>query len=237
MKLKIDNISRGFDKKTVIKDASFEFEKGHIYALLGKNGAGKTTLFNCISESLKLEGGSITLIGDGGEELNVGNNVGFAYSTPMLPEFLTGLEFIKFYKDIHGSVDPKTPDEYMEEFLFSPEDRTKLIREYSQGMKNKLQMMSLFISNQPVILLDEPMTSLDLIAAHEIKELLLRMQEDHIIILSTHIMQLANDICDRIVLLNNHKLSAVEFNEGNRDELEAYILEALREDYKNEADE
>ena len=102
MKLKLKNISKSFDNKIILDDIDFIFEKGKIYGLLGRNGAGKTTLFNCISEELSLDTGNISLINDNNlEESLDSSNIGYVYSDPILPDFLTGYEFIKFYIDIH----------------------------------------------------------------------------------------------------------------------------------------
>ena len=97
MKLKLNNITKNFDNKKILDSVDFTFEKGKIYGLLGRNGAGKTTLFNCISEELPLDSGSVSLINDEGLEKNIdSSNIGYVYSDPILPDFLTGYEFIKF---------------------------------------------------------------------------------------------------------------------------------------------
>ena len=116
--------------------------------------------------------------------------MGYAFSTPVLPEFLTGYEFIKFFLDIHkGKIEnPLTVEEYAQMVGLDLPDLDRLLKGYSHGMKNKMQMLCLLISKPPIILLDEPLTSLDVVAAHEMKELLLAMKKDHIIILSTHIL-------------------------------------------------
>lgn len=234
MKLNVIDISKKFGEKDVLKGASFTFEKGKIYGLLGRNGAGKTTLFNCISGDLRYESGSVSITDEYDNDVTESNEIGLAFSTPVLPEFLTGYEFIKFYMEIHNVNEGKTAVDYLKQLHFTDEDMNKLIKGYSQGMKNKLQMLTFFISHPAVILLDEPMTSLDVVVAHEMKEILLSMKEDHILILSTHIMQLAADLCDEIVLLHDGKLLGLE-TEGKDDrELEQYVMELLKEDYRDE---
>ena len=198
MKLIVNEIEKKFEEKEVLKGASFTFEKGKIYGLLGRNGAGKTTLFNCISHEIDFEGGSVSLEENGQNRPVDFDMMGYAFSTPVLPEFLTGYEFIKFFLDIHkGKIEnPLTVEEYAQMVGLDLPDLDRLLKGYSHGMKNKMQMLCLLISKPPVILLDEPLTSLDVVAAHEMKELLLAMKKDHIIILSTHILQLAQDMCD-----------------------------------------
>jgi ABC-type Na+ transport system ATPase subunit NatA len=99
--------------------------------------------------------------------------VGYVLSTPVVPEFLTGYEFVKFFLEISG--DPgntgRTPDDWLALVGIDPEDRHRLMRGYSHGMKNKVQMLCFLIGRPPVILLDEPLTSFDVVAALEMKNL------------------------------------------------------------------
>lgn len=229
MKLIVNEIEKKFEEKEVLKGASFTFEKGKIYGLLGRNGAGKTTLFNCISHEIDFDGGSVSLEENGENRPVDFDMMGYAFSTPVLPEFLTGYEFIKFFLDIHkGKIEnPLTVEEYAQMVGLDLPDLDRLLKGYSHGMKNKMQMLCLLISKPPVILLDEPLTSLDVVAAHEMKELLLAMKKDHIIILSTHILQLAQDLCDEIVLLHQGKLSRVDDLDCHDQGFEEHVMELL----------
>lgn len=229
MKLIVNEIEKHFEEKEVLKGASFTFEKGKIYGLLGRNGAGKTTLFNCISHEIDFEGGSVSLEENGENRPVDFDMMGYAFSTPVLPEFLTGYEFIKFFLDIHkGKIEnPLTVEEYAQMVGLDLPDLDRLLKGYSHGMKNKMQMLCLLISKPQIILLDEPLTSLDVVAAHEMKELLLAMKKDHIIILSTHILQLAQDLCDEIVLLHQGKLSGVDDLDCHDQGFEEHVMELL----------
>ena len=229
MKLIVNEIEKKFEEKEVLKGASFTFEKGKIYGLLGRNAAGKTTLFNCISHEIDFDGGSVSLEENGENRPVNFDMMGYAFSTPVLPEFLTGYEFIKFFLDIHkGKIEnPLTVEEYAQMVGLDLPDLDRLLKGYSHGMKNKMQMLCLLISKPPIILLDEPLTSLDVVAAHEMKELLLAMKKDHIIILSTHILQLAQDLCDEIVLLHQGKLSGVDDLDCHDQGFEEHVMELL----------
>ena len=112
----------------------------------------------------------------------------------------------------------------------APEDRSKLLKDFSHGMKNKMQMLLNLISRPKILLLDEPLTSLDVVVAEEMKQLLRVMKEDCIIIFSTHIMDLALDLCDDIVLLNHGVLEAVDKSNLDSAEFKEKIIAALRED-------
>ena len=102
MKFIIEHIEKHFEKKEVLRDIDFVFEEGKIYALLGRNGAGKTTLFNCINRDIKSDGGSFYLEEDGVKKEVKAEDIGYVLSTPTVPEFLTGREFLKFVLDING---------------------------------------------------------------------------------------------------------------------------------------
>lgn len=93
MKLIIHDIRKQFDKKEVLKGASFTFEKGKIYGLLGRNGAGKTTLFNCINEDIRVDSGSFEIEENGKRRLIISEDIGYVLSIPVVPEFLTGRSF------------------------------------------------------------------------------------------------------------------------------------------------
>ena len=174
MKLILENIEKAFEKKQVLKGATFEFEKGKIYGLLGRNGAGKTTLFNCVSGELKADKGNIKLQEDDYTAALDYSKIGFVFADPVLPEFLTGYEFLKFFIDINKDKikELKSIEEYFNIIKIDEEDRFRLIKGYSHGMKNKLQMLCFLITRPPVILLDEPLSSFDVIVALEIKNLL-----------------------------------------------------------------
>ncbi len=230
MKLVIENLVKNFDKKEVLRGANFSFSKGKIYGLIGRNGAGKTTLFNCISNDLKPDKGEIYTEVDGAKLKPDMEDIGFVLSEPIVPEFLTAREFVKFILEVQGvsSEATKTIDEYLEWIGIMEEDRDKLLRDFSHGMKNKMQMLVNLIAEPTIILLDEPLTSLDIVAAEEMKKLFRSKRDNHITILSTHILELALDLCDEIVILNNGILTPVIKDELNDEGYKEKIISILR---------
>ncbi len=231
MKLIIKNLKKNFEQKQVLKDINYEFERGKIYGLLGRNGAGKTTLFNCLNEDLEIDGGEF-YIDDGGVRKLCAEDLGYVLSTPNVPEFLTGREFLKFFIDINRKriTDLKSVDEYFDFMKIEVEDRDKLLKDYSHGMKNKMQMLVNIISNPDVLLLDEPLTSFDVVVAEEMKQMLKEIKNNHIIIFSTHIMELALDLCDEIVVLNKGVLTEIDRKGVDNEQLKEKIIEELKED-------
>ena len=232
MKLVLEHLSKRFEKKEVLRDIGFTFEDGKIYGLLGRNGAGKTTLFNCLNRDIKTDGGSFYLESGGNRREVAAQDIGYVLSTPAVPEFLTGREFLKFFMDINEKSikNPKSIDAYFDGMSIAPEDRDKLMKDYSHGMKNKMQMLINIIAKPEILLLDEPLTSLDVVVAEEMKQLLRALKSDRITIFSTHIMDLALDLCDEIVLLNHGELEVVDKSDLDSKEFKEKIIAALRED-------
>jgi len=230
MQLSLEGIEKSFGDKRVLKGASFSFEQGKIYGLLGRNGAGKTTLFNCIRNDLPYEGGSISFQGPGDGKIE--EQVGFIYTEPLLPEFLTGHEFLRFFVSANEKriKDPGSIEDYFDLIKFDGDDRHRLIKGYSHGMKNKIQLLTVLITRPPIILLDEPLTSFDVVVALEIKQLLKEIKAEHIIIFSTHILQLAADLCDDLVMLHNGKLQGIDPDLLGKPEFEDSITTMLSEE-------
>lgn len=235
MKLIVDEVFKQFDSKKVLKGATFTFEEGKIYGLLGRNGAGKTTLFNIISKDILLDSGNIYLLDGDRKELDE-EDLGYVISTPNVPAFLTAREFLKFFLEINDDKikNKKTIDEYFDIVGIDDIDRDKLLKDYSHGMKNKMQMLINFIVKPRVLLLDEPLTSLDVVVAEEMKSILKEMKEDSILILSTHIMELALSLCDEIVILTNGKLEIIDKCYKSDLELKEYIIQKLKDEQNYE---
>ena len=231
MKLIIEGLKKNFEKKEVLKDINFEFEKGKIYGLLGRNGAGKTTLFNCLNEDIPIDAGKFFLKDKEPRKIE-SDDIGYVLSTPNVPEFLTGREFLKFFIEINKNriKNNKTIDEYFDFMKIDNDDRDKLLKDYSHGMKNKMQMLVNIIANPSILLFDEPLTSLDIVVQEEMKQMLKSIKKDHIIIFSTHIMELALDLCDEIVILNKGVLEKIDKNDLDNTKFKDKIIEALKEE-------
>lgn len=231
MELVIKDLKKKFDKNEVLRGINFTFEKGKIYGLLGRNGAGKTTLFNSINEDIEIDEGEFYLNDNGIRKLEP-EDIGYVVSTPNVPEFLTGREFLKFFIDINKDRinDLKTIDEYLDYIKISKDDSKKLLKDYSHGMKNKMQMLVNIISKPNILLLDEPLTSLDVVVAEEMKDMLKKIKKDHIIIFSTHIMELALDLCDEIVILNKGVLEKIDKENLDNEHYKNKIIASLKEE-------
>lgn len=231
MELQIEHLKKSFEEKEVLKDITFTFQPGKIYGLLGRNGAGKTMLFNCLNQDISVDAGRFFLRDKDSEQPLGMEDIGYVLSTPQVPEFLTAREFLKFFVEINAASIPNTMDldAYFDLVNLDKEDRDRLLKDFSHGMKNKMQMLVNIIASPKVLLLDEPLTSLDVVVAEEMKNILRDLKKDRILILSTHIMELAFDLCDEIVLLSHGKLEEMPEKESET-ELKADILRILQEE-------
>ncbi|MEK0211718.1 ABC transporter ATP-binding protein [Bifidobacterium mongoliense] len=230
MQFFIDHLSKSYEGKPVLKDIDFTFDDSKIYGLLGRNGAGKTTLFNALNRDITVDGGDFGLIRpDGSRGPIPPEDLGYVLSTPQVPEFLTAREFLKFFLEINAKRVPvhREVDGYFDDLRIEPADRDRLLKDYSQGMKNKMQMIVNIIANPAVLLLDEPLTSLDVVVAEEMKQLLRSMKSGRITILSTHLLDLAVGLCDEIVLLHDGRLQEVPKSNLDDEDFKNRIIAAL----------
>ena len=206
MILKIKNLNFKFKDKVILENSNINFYSNKITGIVGKNGVGKTTFFNLINNKYDFEG-NIFLDNNTMNSLDVI----LVNSVPNLPDFLTGEEYIKYFLKITNKEELNIK-QYLEMLNFNEEDLKKLIIKYSHGMKNKLEILIVILLNPKVKLLDEPITNLDIISQEEIKNILLKLKEDHIVIISTHLIDFAMELCDEIVLMNDYKLTKIDKN-------------------------
>lgn len=233
MEFVINHLAKSYGSKHVLKDVDFVFEEGRIYGLLGRNGAGKTTFFNCINSDIDIDSGSFYMreSKDSPEKIKVvPEDIGYLVSTPTVPEFMTGREFLKFFIEVHEEITPdKTIDEYFDYMMIPEQDRDSLLRDYSHGTKNKMQMLINIIAAPRLMLLDEPLTSLDVIIAEEMKNIIRSQKQGRITIFSTHLLDVAVDLCDEIVLLHNGRLEPIDKSNLGDNDFKNKIIAALKD--------
>lgn len=232
MELEVNDLTKRYGQKLILNHTSFTFKEGKIYGLIGRNGVGKTTFFNCLNHDVEVDSGTFMILDQDQKRTLEEKDIGYVLSTPIVPEFLTGKEFLQFFLEINeGQIkNKKTIEEYFELVKLDQEDQNKLLKEYSHGMKNKIQMLIHLIADAKILLLDEPLTSLDIVVQDDMKKLLKAMKKDHFIIFSTHILELALDLCDEIIILNNQKLELIEKKNLNTKSYKDKIIQALKDD-------
>ena len=232
MEFVISHLVKSYGSKQVLKDVDFVFEEGKIYGLLGRNGSGKTTFFNCINSDIDFNSGSFYFRENGKDEniTLMPEDIGYLVSTPTVPEFMTGREFLKFFCEVHEEITPeKTIDDYFDYMMVPEDDRDRLMKDYSHGTKNKMQMLLNIIAAPRLMLLDEPLTSLDVIIAEEMKNVIRGQKQGRITIFSTHLLDVAVDLCDEIVLLHNGRLEPIDKSNLGDADFKEKIINALRD--------
>lgn len=242
-KLEIVHLDKAFDQQVLFKDANYTFQQGKIYGLLWRNGSGKSTLFNMIVRNLPIDSGTIAVDSDDGQGLITNYSdtaVGMVYTQPHLPAFMTGVEFVDYFIAInrerldrmHTTV--KAAD-FFDMAGLGKADANKLLRDYSEGMRNKLQIVVSLMLKPPVLLLDEPLTTVDVVAAHEMQQMIVAMKADSVVVFSTHIMQLAQAICDAVVLLHQQQLTELTGLDIHSQAFEDAVIARLSDEVQADA--
>ena len=231
MEFVISHLVKSYGSKKVLKDVDFVFEEGKIYGLLGRNGSGKTTFFNCINRDIDIDAGEFYVRDGEGEKRSLEpEDIGYLVSTPTVPEFMTGREFLKFFLEVHEEIKPdKSIEEYFDYMMIPEEDRDSLLKDYSHGTKNKMQMLLNIIAAPKLMLLDEPLTTRDVVIAEEMKKVIRSQKKGRITIFSTHLLDVAVDLCDVIVLLNHGRLELIDKNDLGDEDFKKKIIEALKD--------
>ncbi|HVN67549.1 MAG TPA: ABC transporter ATP-binding protein [Candidatus Sulfotelmatobacter sp.] len=198
--IKLDRIVKKIDNKTVLDNVGFTVKDGEILGLVGPNGAGKTTLLNIIAGVWRQDGGTVEMDGLQRDKL------GYVPDTPYLYPKLTGREFFSFVADLYrldqASLKPRI-DEIEKVFDLAPW-LDSLMESYPRGVRQKMVIGSVLLHSPSVFLLDEPLTNLDPKSSKLVKELLQKMAgQGAAVLFSTQILEIAEKICHRVVVLDN----------------------------------
>lgn len=216
--IRVENASKDFRsdflrrRRAVVRDLCFQIRPGETFALLGANGAGKTTTMKMILDLIRPDSGTITIGGIDSRDPMARSSLGYLPEQPYFSPHLTGLELIRYYGAL-ASVDRETRDERARNLirmlgLMGAEDQR--IRHYSKGMMQRLGFAQLLISDPAVLILDEPMSGLDPVGRKEIRDVLLAQKESgKTILLSSHILEDVERICDRAGFLVEGRMEEI----------------------------
>ncbi|MFQ7004343.1 MAG: ABC transporter ATP-binding protein [Ruthenibacterium lactatiformans] len=230
MELKLTGIRKHFGEKEVLRGAASRSSKARSTACWGAT-AQANHIVQLPDGRVPPDGGTANLCWTTAHAAPWHDDVGYVLATPILPDFLTGYEFRRFiWTSMLHVFGTDAPPMIISTWWIAPEDRHRLIKGYSHGMKNKVQMLCFLIARPPVILLDEPLTSFDVVVALEIKQLLRQIKHEHIIVFSTHILQLATDLCDEIAVLHEGMLSQLDHALLHSGDFEAQLIELLKDE-------
>jgi len=212
--LEVVQVSKSFGPVEALRSVSFSVPAGQIVGLLGPNGAGKSTTMKAVLGLLRPDSGTIRLFGRDVTEDPVATKrqLGYVPESPALYEFLTGAEYLDFVADMYG-LSPTNRRERIQQFLTGFElagHENSLISGYSQGMKQKVALIAALAHRPKLLVLDEPLNGLDPRSARVTKDLL-RNLADHegvAVLFSTHVLEIAQAICDRVVILDRGRVLA-----------------------------
>ena len=209
--LKIRNFTKCYDGKAVVDDLSLEVAAGDIYAFIGHNGAGKTTTIKAACGILQFDGGDIFIDGMSVKEkpLECKKVIAYIPDNPELYDYLSGVKYLNFVADIYGvgKADREERIRRYADIFGLTEDLAQPVSAYSHGMKQKLAIIAAWIHEPKLIIMDEPFVGLDPVASHTLKT----MMREHCdkggaIFFSTHVLEVAEKLCDKVAIIKNGKL-------------------------------
>lgn len=216
----LTGIAKRYADVVAVDYVDLDVKKGEIFGLLGPNGSGKSTLMKMILGLVKPDAGSINVLGIKADidPVAIKAQTGYVPEVPRLYEFLTGIEYLDFTADLYG-VSPAEKTERINEYLEALELEGRegdMISAYSLGMKQKIALISAFVHKPKLLLLDEPLSGLDPRSARIIKDLLRELGSKGVTtIMSTHILEIAQAMCDRIAIMYEGRMLAI----GSMEEL------------------
>lgn len=218
--LKINNLTKTYGGVKAVDNLSLHIKPGEIYGFIGHNGAGKTTTIKASCGILQFDNGEIFVDGISVKEnpIECKKRIAYIPDNPDLYEFMSGIQFLNFVADIFG-VEQKERQERIRKYSdgFGLTDNlAQTISSYSHGMKQKLAIISALIHNPKLIIMDEPFVGLDPKASHLLKEIMREMcNKGSAIFFSTHVLEVAEKLCDKIAIISDGKL----IKSGNMEEV------------------
>jgi len=215
--LVVKDVSKRFGDRVAVDEVSFTVHRGEIYGLLGPNGAGKTTLLSMIAGILEPDSGEISIDGSDALDSRTRRKVGYCPQEAVVYNDLTGLENMMFYAGLHGlsGSDVKRRCRELLDQMGLGEYAGKKVKMYSGGMKKRLSFAITLIGDPELLLLDEPTTGMDPRIRRSVWESILRLkQEEKTIILATHYMEEADELSDRVAIMDLGRIVAEDSPES-----------------------
>ena len=230
--LRIENLTKTYGEKRAVDNLSLHIAPGEIYGFIGHNGAGKTTTLKAVVGILQFDKGEVFIKGESIRKnpLACKQKIAYIPDNPDLYEFMTGIKFVNFIADIFGVPEEKRQErirKYADLFEMT-ENLAQPIASYSHGMKQKLAIISAWIHEPKLIIMDEPFVGLDPKAAHILKQMMREIcDEGGAIFFSTHVLEVAEKLCDKVAIIRNGQLiqSGTMQEEKGDDSLEEVFLE------------
>ena len=209
--LKIDHFTKTYGEKKAVDDLTLHIQRGEIYGFIGHNGAGKTTTLKSVAGIMQFDSGEILIDGTSIQKDPIGCKKKMAYipDNPDLYEFMTGMQYLNFVGDIFA-IPADRRKQRIQELADTFEltgDLNQPISAYSHGMKQKLAIISAWIHEPKLILMDEPFVGLDPKASHILKGMMREVcNQGGAIFFSTHVLEVAEKLCDKVAIIKGGKL-------------------------------
>lgn len=209
--LNIRNLTKNYGNVKAVDDLSLEIRPGEICGFIGHNGAGKTTTIKCVCGILPFEKGEIHVNGISVREdpLACKKIISYIPDNPDIYEFMTGIQYLNFIADVYG-VDSSVRQERIHSIadqLELTKDLNQSVGAYSHGMKQKLVIISALIHDPKLIIMDEPFVGLDPTASYQLKQLMRNhCSQGGSIFFSTHVLDVAEKLCDQVAIIKQGKL-------------------------------
>lgn len=209
--LKIEQLSKRYGDKTAVDRLSLHIRPGEIYGFIGHNGAGKTTTLKACAGISRFDGGDIFIDGSSvrSDPLACKRKIAYIPDNPDLYDFMTGIQFLNFVADIYGVGAAKRSErirKYAEAFEIM-DDLAQPVSAYSHGMKQKLAIISAWVHEPKLVLMDEPFVGLDPMASHLLKIMMRELCDGGgAIFFSTHVLDVAEKLCDKVAIIKNGRL-------------------------------
>ena len=209
--LKINHFTKTYGDKKAVDDLSLHIQAGEIYGFIGHNGAGKTTTLKSVAGILQFDQGEILVDGVSikADPLTCKRKIAYIPDNPDLYDFMTGIQYLNFVGDVFGvpTQQRKERIKQLGDAFEISADLTQSIGSYSHGMKQKLAIISAWIHQPELILMDEPFVGLDPKAAHTLKEMMRSVcSRGGAIFFSTHVLEVAEKLCDKVAIIKGGKL-------------------------------
>ncbi len=209
--LKIEHLTKTYGEKKAVDDLSLHIAPGEIYGFIGHNGAGKTTTLKSVVGILQFDAGEITIGGVSlrRDPLACKKMLAYIPDNPDLYDYMTGIKYLNFIADIFG-VSAETRQERIRKYadLFElTDDLAQPVAAYSHGMKQKLAIIAAWMHDPKLIIMDEPFVGLDPKASHLLKGMMREIcDQGGAIFFSTHVLEVAEKLCDKVAIIKNGKL-------------------------------
>ncbi|MCI7443163.1 MAG: ABC transporter ATP-binding protein [Clostridium sp.] len=208
--IKINNLTKDYGNKKGIFNVNISIKKGEVFGFLGPNGAGKTTTIRNLMGFIRPDSGTCSILGMDcfKESEKIKEKLGYLAGEIAFFDDLTGIKLLNFLADMKGIKDKRKMNELIERFELDPRGKVKKM---SKGMKQKIGIISAFMSNAEVFILDEPTSGLDPLMQNRFVDLVLEeKKKGKTILMSSHIFEEIEKTCDRTAIIRNGKIVAIE---------------------------